>query len=151
MPRNRTLSSAPRSVKQWKKDLPPKGHASPDPMPGTQIRDLEGKSRRELEEKLAEVEEASCRMSDLIHDELGLKLFMRYLGTAMLGATITLAVTEVGAPLWLLEWLWLFMIIALLFLVYGFMGQRQTDKTIAFDARGHDRERIIRALDRAIK
>lgn len=139
---SRGLTSARQGMKQWRKNgRPPIGWDSPEPMPGTRSKDLAGESRNELEDTLEQVEAAICWVSDLLHDETGMKSFMRYLGTAILGGMITYsAASDATAP-------WPLGGIALLCLTYGFLSQRKADREIMLEARTHDRDRIIRAID----
>jgi hypothetical protein len=147
------LSSDPRSIKQWKQQNPPAGWNSPDPMPGTLSRDLEARTRRELESRLCEVEKAIGLATDRFHDEAGLKAFARYFGAAILGGMGAYAVPAIAKGDAIEGSFGILVVggIALCSLVYGFMSQRSTDRTIIIEARKHDRDRLIRALDRAKK
>lgn len=146
------LSDRPRSVKEWKRGTGPDGWNSPDPMPGTHSGDLERKSKRDLEEKMHEVEKAMGLATDRFHDEEGMRSFFRYLGIAILGGMASFSIPAIGKGERTNEGemigLAVLGVLALMFLILGCMSQRGTERAIILEARKHDRDRVIRALDR---
>lgn len=143
------LARTPRSVKEWKKSQGPNGWNSPDPMPGTRHREMRSKTRQQLEDTLSSVETALGWATALRDDEEGLKSLSKYGGTAILGGMAAYAIPIIGkgAINETTPGMVVLGIIALACLAYGFMSERQTARTIVFNARSYDRERVIRALE----